>query len=66
MRDLIYAIGLLLVVEGLLYAVFPNFMKRAMVLVLSQSSEQLRYSGLAAATIGVGLIWLFKSFIWAD
>jgi uncharacterized protein YjeT (DUF2065 family) len=33
-----------------------------MTLVLSQSAEQLRYAGLAGATLGVGLVWLTHRF----
>lgn len=51
------AIGMALVIEGAMYALFPAAMKRAMAVVLSQAPEQLRFAGLAGATVGVGLIW---------
>lgn len=57
------AVGLALALEGALYALFPSAMKRAMTLVLSQPAEQLRYAGLAGATLGVGLIWLAQRFL---
>lgn len=60
---LLKAIGLALALEGALYALFPAAMKRAMSLVLSQSAEQLRYAGLAGATLGVGLVWLAQRFL---
>jgi hypothetical protein len=60
---LLKAIGLALALEGALYALFPGAMKRAMSAVLSQPAEQLRYAGLAGATIGVGLVWLAQRFL---
>lgn len=60
---LLKAIGLALALEGALYALFPSAMKRAMSAVLSQPVEQLRYAGLAGATIGVGLVWLAQRFL---
>ena len=60
---LLKAIGLALALEGALYALFPTAMKRAMSLVLNQSPEQLRYAGLAGATLGVGLVWLAQRFL---
>ena len=56
------AVGLALALEGALYALFPSAMKRAMTLVLSQPAEQLRYAGLAGATLGVGLVWVTQRF----
>ncbi len=56
------AVGLALALEGALYAIFPSAMKRAMTLVLSQPAEQLRYAGLAGATLGVGLVWVTQRF----
>lgn len=59
---LLKAIGLALALEGALYALFPSAMKRAMSVVLSQSTEQLRYAGLAGAVLGVGLVWFAQRF----
>ena len=60
---LLKAIGLALALEGALYALFPSAMKRTMTAVLSQSADQLRYAGLAGATIGVGLVWLAQRIL---
>lgn len=62
MIEFALAIGLLLVVEGALYALFPVQMKRMMMLALSQPADALRVGGLGAATVGVGIIWLMKTF----
>ncbi len=58
--DLVIAFALVLVIEGLLYALFPEAMKRMMMTVLSMSSSSVRSSGLFAAIIGVGIVWLLR------
>ncbi|HEV2676433.1 MAG TPA: DUF2065 domain-containing protein [Aliidongia sp.] len=60
MRDLLTAIALLLVIEGALYALFPQPMKRALLSVIGQSEGLLRGAGLAAACLGVGLVWFLR------
>jgi uncharacterized protein len=60
---LLTALGLALALEGLLYALFPVAMKRAMTAVLSQPAEQLRLAGLAGAALGVGLIWAVRRLL---
>ncbi len=56
--DLLTALGLVLVIEGLFYAVFPEQMKRLVVAVLELPPGALRTGGLMAATAGVAVIWL--------
>jgi uncharacterized protein len=60
MVDLATAIGLVLVLEGLLWAVSPGAMKRAAALALGLADEQLRFGGLAAVAVGVLLVWLVR------
>ncbi len=60
MNDLIVAIGLVLVLEGMLYAVFPGALKRMMSLVQSLPDEMLRRSGLVALALGVVIVWLVR------
>lgn len=57
---LISAFCLVLVVEGALYALFPDGMKRMMAQVLEIPSQSLRIAGLAAAVLGVFLLWLVR------
>ncbi|MDA1098606.1 MAG: DUF2065 domain-containing protein [Proteobacteria bacterium] len=63
MIDLFVVLGLILVLEGGLYAAFPAGMKRLMVVMIQQPDEALRLSGLGAATFGVGIIWVVKTFL---
>ena len=60
MIDLATAVGLVLVLEGLLWAVLPGAMKRAAELALGLADEQLRLGGLAAVAVGVLLVWLVR------
>ncbi len=60
MADLLTALALVLVLEGLLYAVFPEQMKRMVVTILSVPPGTLRVAGLAAAVVGVGIVWLVR------
>ncbi len=61
MNDLFTALALVLVIEGLMYAVFPDHLKRMMVMVLSVPAATLRLAGLAAAILGVGIVWLLRA-----
>jgi len=62
MTDLLVVVGLILVLEGGLYAAFPAGMKRLMAAMIQQSDDALRLSGLGAASFGVGIVWLVKTF----
>ncbi len=54
--------GLILVLKGGLCAAFPAGMKRLMAVMIQQPDDALRLSGLGAATFGVGIVWLVKTF----
>lgn len=60
MADLLTALGLAVAIEGLLYALFPNAMKKMMLQVLAQPQASLRTAGLVAAIAGVGIVWLIR------
>lgn len=60
MKELLLALCLAIVLEGMIYALFPNGMRRAMKLMLEASEAQIRLTGLAAAAIGIGVIWLVR------
>lgn len=62
MTNFLLVVGLILALEGALYAAFPGGMKRMMAIMQKKSDDALRISGLGAATFGVGIIWLVKSF----
>ena len=60
MKDLGTAIGLVLVIEGALYALFPETMRRAAARAMLLPPQVLRLAGLAAACGGVVLVWLMR------
>lgn len=60
MQDLLVAIGLVLVLEGVMYAAAPDAMKRMIAQMLVVPSETLRIAGLVAMAAGVVLVWLIR------
>ena len=59
--ELIVAVALILVLEGGLYALFPDGMRKMALQIERVPASTLRTAGLLAATIGVGIIWLLKN-----
>ncbi len=60
MQDFGVALGLALVIEGVLYFAFPDAMRRMMVRALALPSIQVRAGALAMAVVGLAAIWLIK------
>jgi uncharacterized protein YjeT (DUF2065 family) len=60
MSDFFAALGLVLAIEGLLFAAFPLATKRAMVAALETPNGRLRIAGLVSALIGVLIVWLVR------
>jgi uncharacterized protein len=60
--DLLTALGLVLVIEGLLYALVPAHLKVMMQTVQKLSDDQLRIGGVAAMATGVAAVWLVRAF----
>ncbi len=58
MRDLLFALGAILAVEGLLLATSTNRLEQLLELMRDWGPERLRYAGLACATAGVALLML--------
>ena len=58
--DLITALALVLVIEGALYALFPDAMKRVVLSIADMPAAMLRNVGLVAATVGVAIVWLIR------
>ena len=62
MKELIVAVGLLFVIEGLLYAIFPTQMKKMLQQMQNISGSNLRTGGLFFALIGFIIIWIIKGW----
>jgi uncharacterized protein YjeT (DUF2065 family) len=60
MTDLLTALALVLVLEGMLWAVSPDGMKRAAMIALGMANQQLRAGGVAAVALGVFVVWLMR------
>jgi uncharacterized protein len=60
MNDLVVGLGLVLVIEGLLWAVAPHLAMRILEGAASAPQSSLRIAGWTAVAIGVGLVWLIR------
>ncbi len=61
MNDLFSALALAMVLEGLLYAAFPEQMKRALVSLLETPNSKLRVVALTFAALGLIVLFILKS-----
>jgi len=59
--DLAAALGLLMVIEGLLPFASPGSTKRAMALFSTAEDSTLRIAGLVSMAAGLALLWLVRS-----
>ena len=60
MSELISALGLVLVVEGLVWAAFPGTAMRMLEAASHLPDQTLRTIGLSVLATGVVLVWLVK------
>ncbi len=57
MQFILGSLGLLLIIEGLLYALFPNRMKHMIRSMLEMNNDTLKWGGLASAIVGFLMLW---------
>ncbi|MEN3976339.1 DUF2065 domain-containing protein [Emcibacter sp. SYSU 3D8] len=60
-QDLWVAVGLMLVLEGILYALAPGAMRRMLETALRQPEQTIRMTGLAAAVVGLVVVLVARS-----
>ena len=60
MGQFLVALGLVLVIEGLLVAAFPAAAKRLAATALESPENSLRIAGIISAVLGLILIWLVR------
>jgi uncharacterized protein YjeT (DUF2065 family) len=60
MSDLVVALGLVLVIEGVLWAAFPAIGRAILEAAAATPEPTLRLSGAVAVAIGMALVWLVR------
>jgi hypothetical protein len=60
MSDLVVAIGLVLVIEGLLWSLFPGLGRKLLEAAARTPESSLRMAGAVAVAVGVAVVWLVR------
>ena len=60
MTDFLVGLAFFLIIEGLLYAAAPSFVKNLASLLPEIPDQQLRIFGLLGMAIGVSAVWLLR------
>jgi uncharacterized protein len=60
MSELVTAIGLVFIIEGIVYAAAPSGFKAMMARLQEVPDETLRMGGLIAVAVGVAIVWLAR------
>ena len=60
-EDLLFALGFVAIVEGLVLALAPQHLRAALEVIARMEPEQRRTFGLLAVTAGVALVWLARA-----
>jgi uncharacterized protein YjeT (DUF2065 family) len=55
------ALGLVLIVEGLVYSLAPSLVEDLLAALRELPEEHRRFLGLAALAIGVAVVWMAKA-----
>lgn len=63
MSELVTAVGLVFIIEGLVYAAAPGRFKAVMARLEQVPDETLRTGGLIAVALGVAIVWLARQAI---
>ncbi len=63
MSELVTAIGLVLIIEGLVYAALPGRFKEVMARLEQIPDETLRMGGVVAVALGVAIVWIARQAI---
>jgi len=61
MQDIFLALGVILLFEGVLYALFPGAVQKMMKMAINLPEDKLRSFGLVAAITGFVIIYLLKT-----
>lgn len=61
MAQFLVALGLVFVIEGLVFAAFPGPAKRALAAMMDSPEPFLRIVGIISAVAGLVIIWVFRA-----
>ena len=61
MKDLILALGLLLFIEGLFFAIFPTRIKNMIKSIEKIPEKKLRSAGIFFLILGFLIVWYIKN-----
>jgi uncharacterized protein YjeT (DUF2065 family) len=61
MSEFIVALGLVFVIEGLVFAAMPGPAKRALAAIVESPEQFLRVVGISSAVAGLVIIWLVRA-----
>jgi uncharacterized protein YjeT (DUF2065 family) len=61
LHDLLTGLALVVVIEGMVYALFPSGLKSMMAQMQSIPTDTLRIIGLTVAAVGVAALWLIRA-----
>ena len=59
---ILLGIALVLIIEGLAYALAPSLIERMLEAMREMPLDQRRLMGLAALAVGVVLLWVVRAF----
>lgn len=60
MTELFVALGLILALEGIVLAGWPQIARRVAQEIIETPVERLRIAGVVSGVAGVAIIWLFR------
>ena len=60
MQDILVALALMLVIEGIWPFVSPESFRRALAMIALQATRPVRLAGLMSMLLGVGLLYLVR------
>jgi uncharacterized protein len=60
MEDFLAALALFFVIEGLLFAAFPNATRKAMLEAAKTPDDLVRKIGIFCAVLGIAGLWLVR------
>lgn len=58
--DFLIGVGVLLVIEGLMFAASPTWMRKAMKSAIATPDNLLRAVGIGSAVLGLIVIWVIR------